>query len=352
MGGELSVIVTGERTTIGGSMLSEFAPAFVGLAGDVLMNPAFPASEIERIKADQLREFSILRTQPGVLAQVAFSKVLYKGYPQGRDLPTDETVRSFSLENVKRFYDAHFGGARTHVYVAGRFDAKLTEESIRKTFGGWKKGPEPAFADAKPASSRAIHLIDRPGAPQSTIVLGLPVKDPSVQGYRALQVTNALLGGSFSSRITANIRENKGYTYSPNSSIMSGYRTAHWIQQADVTTAVTGASLKEIFYEIDRLQAEPPPEAELDAIKNYMAGIFVLQNSNPGSIIAQLQFLDLHGLPQSYLTEAVKTIHAVSPEDVRAIMNEQIRDGEMTIVVVGDRKAIQKQLAPYGKLVN
>ncbi len=165
-------------------------------------------------------------------------------------------------------------------------------------------------------------------------------------------MTNALLGGSFSSRITANIRENKGYTYSPNSSVTAGYRSSHWAQAADVSTAVTGASLKEIFYEIDRLQAEAPPEAELTAIKNYLAGLFVLQNSNPGSIIAQLQFLDLHGLPQSFLTDAVKSIHAVTPEDVRTIMNDQIRDADMTIVIVGDRKAIQKQVAPYGKIMN
>lgn len=352
MGGDVTVTVTGERTVVGGAALSEFAPAFVGLLGDVLLNPAFPSSELERIKADQLRQLAIARTQPRVLGQVAFTGVIYKGYPQGRDLPSEEIVRAFTLDDVKRFYGEHFGAARTHVYVAGMFDAKQAEEAIRKAFGSWKKGTDPSFAMAKPFSSRAIYLVDRPGAPQSTIMMGLPVKDPSQGGYRPLQVTNALLGGSFSSRITSNIRENKGYTYSPNSSITAGYRTAHWVQVADVSTPVTGASLKEIFYEIDRLQAEAPPEAELAAIKNYLAGLFVLQNSNPGSIIAQLQFLDLHGLPPSFLTDAVKTIHAVTPEDVRTIMNDQIRDTDMTIVIVGDRKAIQKQVAPYGKIMN
>jgi len=346
MGGDVSVTVTGERTLVAGAALSEFAPAFVGLLADVVMNPAFPATELERIKADQIRQLAIMRTQPRVLGQIAFSKILYKGFPQGRDLPADEAVRGFTLDDVKRFYGEQFGAGRTHVYVAGLFDAKKMEEAIRRAFGTWKKGPEPSFAMAKPFSSRAIYLVDRPGAPQSTIMMGLPVKDPSQGGYRPL------LGGSFSSRITANIRENKGYTYSPNSSVTAGYRTAHWVQVADVSTPVTGASLKEIFYEIDRLQTEAPPEAELAAIKNYMAGVFVLQNSNPASIIAQMQFLDLHGLPQSYLADAVKTIHAVTPEDVRTIMNDQIRDTDMTIVIVGDRKVIEKQVAPYGKIMN
>jgi predicted Zn-dependent peptidase len=352
MGGDVTVSVSGERTVVGGGALSEFAPSFVALLGDVVMQPAFPAGELERIKADQLRMLSIYRTQPGVIAQTEFARVLYKGFPQGRGLPDDATVRAFTLDDVKRFYGANFGAARTHVYVAGRFDEKKVEEAIRKTFGGWTKGSDPALAAAKPFSSRAIYLTDRPGAPQSTIVLGLPVKDPSQGGYRALQVTNALLGGSFSSRITANIRENKGYTYSPNSSVTAGYRSAHWAQSADVSTAVTGASLKEIFYEIDRLQAEAPPAEELEAIKNYLAGVFVLQNSNPSSIISQLQFLDLHGLPRSYLTDAVKTIHAVTPEEVRSIMNDQLRDTDMTIVIVGDRKIIEKQVKPYGKIMN
>ena len=352
MGGDVTVTVTGERTLVGGAVLSEFAPAFVGLVADVLMNPAFPATELERIKGDQIRQLAIMRTQPRVLGQVAFSRVLYKGFPQGRDLPTDDMMRGFTLDDVKRFYAEQFGGARTRIYVAGMFDAGKMEEAIRKAFGAWKKGAEPNLAAAKPFSTRAIYLVDRPGAPQSTIMIGLPVKDPSQGNYRSLQVTNALLGGSFSSRITANIRENKGYTYSPSSAVTAGYRSAHWVEVADVSTSVTGASLKEIFYEIDRLQAEAPPEAELAAIRNYLAGGFVLQNSNPASIIGQLQFLDLHGLPPSFLTEAVKTIHAVTPEDVRAIMNDQIRDADMTIVIVGDRKAIEKQVAPYGKIMN
>jgi len=352
MGGEVAIAVTGDRTIVGGAALSEFAPSFVSLIGDVLVNPTFPVSELERIKADLLRALAIQRTQPGVLAGVAFTKILYKGFPQGRGLPDDGTVRAFTLDDVKRFYTSNFGAARAHIYVAGRFDEKKVEEAVRRTFGSWTRGPEPGLSTAKPFSSRAIYLVDRPGAPQSTIYLGLPVKDPSQGGYRSLEVTNALLGGSFSSRITSNIRENKGYTYSPRSGVTSGYRSAHWIQQADVSTAATGASLKEIFYEIDRLQAEAPPDTELTAIKNYLAGIFVLQNSSPGSIISQLQFLDLHGLPQSYLTDAVKTIHAVAPEDVRTIMNDQIRDADMTIVIVGDRKVIQKQVAPYGKIMN
>ena len=166
---------------------------------------------------------------------------------------------------VRAFYDANVGAARAHLYVAGRFDPAAMEAAVRDAFGGWKAGTPVSFAPPSPRTARAIHLIDRPGAVQSTIVIGMPVIDPTNPDYVPLLVTNTLLGGYFSSRITSNIREAKGYTYSPFSQVSVRYRDAYWAQNADVTTNVTGPSLKEIFYEIDRLQGEPPSADELKA---------------------------------------------------------------------------------------
>jgi predicted Zn-dependent peptidase len=165
-------------------------------------------------------------------------------------------------------------------------------------------------------------------------------------------VTDALLGGSFASRITSNIREAKGYTYSPNSQVSTRYRDAYWVEVADVTTAVTGPSLKEIFYEIDRLRKEPPTEDELQGIKNYLAGIFVLQNSNRFGVINQLAFLDLHGLDEKYLTTYVQKVFAVTPKDVQRVAQTYLIDDKMTLVVVGDRGKIADQLGPFGKVEN
>ena len=175
--------------------------------------------------------------------------------------------------------------------------------------------------------------------------------DPSHKDYVALQFTNTLLGGYFSSRIVRNIREDKGYTYSPFSSITSHYRDAFWRQEADVSTEFTGASLKEIFFEIERLQNEPPPGEELSGVKNYRAGIFVLQNSTPERIINQLSFLDLHGLEDVYLTNYVQNIHAITAEKVREIAKTYLTREKMTIVIVGDVKKIKSQIQPYGPIV-
>lgn len=164
-------------------------------------------------------------------------------------------------------------------------------------------------------------------------------------------VMNSLLGGSFASRITSNIREDKGYTYSPRSRLSTRYRDCYWAQTADVTTKFTGASLKEIFFEIERLQNEPPAAEELEAIQNFMAGIFVLQNSSRTGIIGQLSFLDLHGLDESYLTTYVSRVYELTPADLQRVAGQYLEDDKMTIVVVGDIKKIRSQVAKFGDVI-
>ena len=350
MGGSLDVEVSVNAAEISGDVLSESGPEMVRLVADVARNPKFPESELPRLKADSLRQLSITRSQPQQMALEKFRGTLYPDHPYGRIFPTPEMLQGFTLADVRSFYDANYGASRAHLYVAGKFDRSAMEAAIRDAFGGWKAGKPSALAAPKPKSARAIYLVDRPGAVQSTILLGMPVPDPSSPDYVPLSVVNTLLGGYFSSRITANLRENKGYTYSPSSQISTRYRDAYWAEAADVTTNVTGPSLKEIFYEIDRLQAEPPSAAELKATQNYIAGVFVLQNSSRSGIINVLELVDLHGLPADYLKTFVKRVYAVTPQDVQRLTQKYIQDDKATIVVVGDRKVIEEQIKPYGTI--
>ncbi len=347
MGGSLSIGIGPNQTTIYADALSEFGPELVRLMADILQNPAFPESELERVKNDLKRQMNLARAQPGTQAYTRFSKALYGDHPYGRDLPSDKEIDSYTLAQVRDFYEKQFGARRTNVYVAGKFDEGAMKEAITSSLSGWREGPERAIPVAKPVTKKDMIVVDRPGAPQSTLLIGLPVVDPSHPDYIPLRVTNSLLGGSFGSRITRNIREDKGYTYSPSSSVSARYKVGDWAQQADVTTEHTGNSLKEIVYEIERLRKEPPTEEELKGIQNYEAGLFVLRNSTPGGIIGQLNFLDLHDLPESFLTNQVENIHAVTPQKVQEITNTYIRPGDMTLVVVGDKKVIDKQLKKF-----
>ncbi len=351
MGGSLDVDPGTEVTTVGGEVLSEHAAEMVRLVADVARNPLFPAAELPRIKADQLRNLSIQKSQPQPVAEDRFRSILYGHHPYGRVFPTEQMVRGFSVGQVRAFHAANFGARRAHLYVAGVFDAPAAEAAIRQAFGSWAAGGPAARPTVEPKASRSLTLIDRPGAPQSTILVGLPVSSPAAPDYLQLQVTDMLLGGAFGSRITTNIRERKGYSYSPFSTVTNFHRQSYWAEQADVTTSETGNSLKEIFAEIERLRTEVPPRAELLGIERNMTGVFAVQNSSRQGIIGRLRFVDGQGLPDSYLSEYVKRVLAVTPEQVRAIAQRHLRPDGMTIVVVGDGKTVESQVAPYRSVV-
>ena len=347
MGAGVSLDAGLEYLTAGGSALSEYAAAYIGLLADIAQQPSFPQTELERVKTDMLRELSISRSQPQSLAQEQFLGTLYPDHARGRLYPSGDALQAYSLDQVRSFYTRNVGARRTHIYVVGTFRTEEVERAIRQDFSGWDPGPAPTLSVPRAASERSTLIIDRPGAPQSTVYAGVPVIDPSDSDYTALALMDALLGGSFGSRITMNIREEKGYTYSPSSFLWASYRSMCWVQTADVTAQATGASLGEIFSEIRRLQHEPPSAAELQGIQDYYAGLFVIANSEPMAIIGQLQFLDTHGLPDTFLRDFTRRVYAVTPETVSRVAREQLREDRMQIVVVGDRGQVEPQLAPF-----
>ena len=350
MGGQVDIGVGTDTASVSGSSLSEFAPDLVKLVADLAMNPKFPASELERLKGDNLRRLSIAKSNPQQMAVEKFREVIYDKHPYGRIFPTEAQMKGYTLAQAKAFYDANWAASRARLYVAGRFDVAAVEATIRSAFASWKKGAMSHPAPPKPRADRAVYIVDKPGAVQTTLIVGLPTIDASHPDAIALAVTNNVLGGYFSSRMTANLRESKGYTYSPYSQVSNRYRDATWAQNADVTTAVTGASLKEIFYEIDRLQAEAPSDAELDSAKNYMLGTFVLRNSDRAGIIGQLEFINFHGLAEDYLNRYVGRVRAVTPAMVQQMAQKYIDDTKTAIVAVGDKKLIEEQVKPYGPI--
>jgi len=348
MGGAINISVNPETTNVSGDVLSEFCPSLIDLMSDIIMNPVFPSSEIERLKNDLKRSINIQKSQPENLAFELFRKVLYPDHPFGRIYPDDKDIDSYTVEKVKTFFNDNYGAKRSHIYVAGKFDETEVENSIRKAFIRWKQGPEILIDVPEPVRTHKVFIVDRPGAPQSVLNIGLPVISPSDRDYVALSVTNSLLGGSFISRITKNIRENKGYSYSPRSSISSRFKDAYWMQFAEVGTETTIPAIREILYEIDRLRNEPVTAEELTGIKNYVGGIFVLMNSSRGGIINQLAFLELHGLDKSYLTNYISNVQAITADDIQRIMKTYLNPEELLIVIAGDRAKLEKDVAAFG----
>ena len=348
IGGQITVAINEDQTTISGDVLAEFAPQMIELLAEVVRSPAFDESELERLKRDRLRQLSVAQTQPQQMAIVAFRKALYGDHPYGRVLPNEAQLAAYSLDDVRNFYNNNFGAQRTQVYVAGVFDAESTRATITDSFTSWEEGPEVLINIPEPTSGKVVVVVvDRPGASQSNVILGLPTVSPDHDDRIAVQISNTLLGGYFSSRITANIREDKGYTYSPFSALSTRYKDSYWAQTAAISTSDTGPALKEIMYEIDNLQKNPPPVEELDGVKNYAAGIFVLQNSTRNGIINVLNQIDLQELPDTYLTDYVSNVFAITPEQVSEMTSKYLRQDDMTLTVVGDRGQISEQVAPY-----
>ena len=347
MGGNINISAGMDQVTISGSVLSEFAPDLIKVISDIAINPAFPEKDIDRLKADMKRRLSVQKSVPQSVAREKFFDAIYKDHPYGRIYPTEAMVESYNLAMVKEFYEKNFGAKRSVIYVVGKFDETAVTKSISESFDKWKEGPEIIYPPAVAKQSNDISIIDRPNAPQSTIIIGLPTLDPSKPDYQALLITNSLLGGSFGSRITSNIREDKGYTYSPYSSVQVRKNTAVWFESADVTSEHTGASLQEISKEIKKLATEPPSKKELEGIQRYEAGVFVLQNSTPGGIIDQLNFLDQNGLSDDYLSNKVRNIYAVTPEKVSQLTKDYFDYEKMTLVVVGDKKLLDKQIKAH-----
>ncbi|HEV7512043.1 MAG TPA: pitrilysin family protein [Candidatus Acidoferrum sp.] len=347
MGSSLSVTVGADETAIDVDVLSEYGGRAVSLVSDVAMHPLLPESELERLKANLLRQVLVAKSRPSQIALARFRKLLYGDHPYGEILPTEASLKKITIEDARKFYATNYGAERAHLYVAGKFDVAEVKKAIATGFSDWSKGSAPVLNVPHPKTERLLDVTDRPGAPQSTIYVGLPVIDPTNPDNIPLTVTNALLGGSFSSRITSNIREQKGYTYSPTSQLSRRYHDAYWAEIADVTTTATGPSLKEIFGEIDRLQKEPPAAAELKGIQSYMSGLFVIQNSTRQALIGQLRNVDLQGLGEDYLKNYVQRVNAVTPGDVQHMTAKYIKPEQMTIVVVGDKSKITEQLAPY-----
>jgi predicted Zn-dependent peptidase len=344
MGGSLDVFTSDEIVSISGTVLSDFSAGLVRLMADVAQHPRFDSTDLKRIIDKQSRDNAVALAQAGEQSRKLFREITYGNHPFARIFPPESMLRGYSVDKVRAFYAKNVGATRAHLYVSGIYDRRVVERAIREAFEAWPAGAVATESPPVVNPKQQVAVQDRANSVQSAIRVGGPVADPSNPDWIKLSVTDYLLGGAFGSRITSNIREDKGYTYSPFSTFSVYKKSAVWVEIADVTTNVTGASIAEIFKEVDRLRNDAPPEAELTGIKNNLAGVFVVQNSSRDGLINQMAFVDLHGLGPNYLESYVKNVMAVTPTDVRTTAAKYLDPSKMSIAIVGNKKEVEKQL--------
>lgn len=351
MGGQLGTAAGSHETFANISVLSERAPDAVRLLADVMRKPDFPEASLTRVKQTLARNLAVAKSTPGGQASSTLARAYYgEAHPFGRPYPADAQLAGYTLDDVRRFHTAEFGAGRARLFVAGRFDTAAVKAAIAASLGDWQAGSPRLSLPPQPISGPQVLLVDRPGAPQSTIRLAWTAAPAGSTDDIRQRVTNALLGGAFSSRITKNIREDKGYTYSPGSGLTFNKDHAIWTFNADVTTDVTGASLKEVFSEVKRLQSEVPTDVEARGMATFMAGVFVLGAASNAGLINQVATRDFHGLPVDWLDRYVPAVTSMTAADYQRLARASYPLDRMTLVVVGDLAKVEPQLKTLPEL--
>ncbi len=352
MGADLASSAGADSTAISFSGLAEFSEGLLRLVADLAKNASFPADEFERERRQRLEELRIERRTPGFLAGERLRKTLFGEHPYALVAPTEAQVESYRREQLVEYYRAHYGPGNALLVMVGDFSAAPMLAEIERAFGDWAggKAAAPEFPAPPELRGRRVYLVDLPGAVQAQVLVGNRAITRRHPDWLRLGLANCIYGGAFNSRLVMNIREQKGYTYSPRSSVHAlrhqGYLGIH----AAVRYEVAAATLAEIFYEMDRLRALSVAEDELADARNYLSGVFSLGLATQEGLAGQLATVYLNDLPEDYLETYRDTIRALTAADVLTAARRHFDSANAQIVVVGDRKELEEQAALFGEV--
>ena len=319
--------------------------AALPLLADVVLRPRFDGAELERQRTERLTTMTQWRDEPRAIAQAEYIRALYGDrHPYGRmALGTPASVASMTVEHLRAFHRTWFVPGNAAVIVVGDVALAEIRPMLERAFGGWTGGVVPARATppAPQTGRRRVILVDKPGAAQSEIRIGMPAVSRETPDYDALVAMNTVLGGSFTSRLNQKLREEKQYTYGARSGFDFGKYPGPFTAQAAVQTDVTDSALVEFMRELRGIR-EPVPEDELARARNYAALRFPARFQSVASIANQLEELYVYDLPADYYNGYVQRLLAVSQADARRVARRYIDPDRFTVVVVGDRASIEQ----------
>jgi zinc protease len=354
-GGDLSGGARADILMVTTSVLAEDTGKTLSLLADILQNATFPDDEVALAKRNAADDLRGNEADPGFLANRLLAREVFGSHPYGVISPTQESISKTQAEELRKIYAKRFRPDQTLLVAVGDFQAAALTEDIEKAFGKWQAPQESSVAAvAKPSEQNphAVFMIDRPHSVQTTFAIAAfgPVRrDPD---YAASEVANAIYGGMFGSRLIKNIREDKGYTYSPYAYIQTRSEAGVFQTHADVRNPVTGATLNEIDYELNRMATTAPAEDEVQRARRYLVGLQAIRLQSQASVAGQLATLWSYGLPPEELGLESQRIQKVTAEEVEAAGKKYFPASHQTIVAVGEQKVIEEQLAPFGLAIH
>ena len=350
VGAEIEAAVSKDMTYLGIEGLASGAGAILEILAETATQASFPREEVKLAIENELQSIVANRSEPTYELSQVFQHQLFGDHPYAFVNPRPEVIRKITRADLVKAYRQRFRPDQAILVMVGDLTAENMQALARKHFGHWKPAGE-KIAEVPPAPREAhpaLLLVDRPNSVQSSIFVGQPIPPTGNPDEFPLQVANTLFGGAFGSRLTMNIREDKGYTYSPHATVTDWAKGGMFRISASVRNEVTAATLVEIFYELDRLATTLPEMEELARTQRYLKGRFLLANEAAAAVAATLTGYWIDGKTPQDLAKYVPGIDAVKAADVEEMGRRYFASRQQTVAISGDAQQIREQLALFG----
>ena len=352
IGADIGTSAGADNSAIGFNGLVEFSADLLKLVAELAQQASFPEDEFERERRQMIEGLRIARTTPSFLAKERMRRVLFGAHPYAIVAPTERQVEDYQLAQLTDFYRQYYRPGNALLIAVGDFAASQMMEQIQRIFGSWKSAEAPALPGAPlpELRGRHVHFVHLPESVQTQIVVANHAITRKHPDWLRLTLANSIYGGAFNSRLIMNIREQKGYTYSPRSGVHALRQHGYFTVNAAVRNEVVAASLTEIFYELDRMRSLPVGEDELSDARTYMSGVFSLGLATQDGLASQLSNVYLYDLPEDYLETYRQRVRALTAADVLAAARNYFDSTNAQIIVVGDRGQIADQAKLFGEV--
>ena len=352
LGTNVGANVGAEEGSIGFVSTTKNFDATLAILSDMMLNSTFPADALDRLRARTLVNLTQAKDQPAVVSAQVFARVLYgQAHPYGQRM-TETSVRAITRDDIVAFQKAYYQPGRAIITVVGDVTPAKVKASVEKALAEWAKGGDkpsfdyPKLPELQPAK---IYLVDKPGAAQSVVNIGLPGPPRNTPDYFALQVLNTILGGQFQSRLNANIREQKGYSYGVNSGFNYGKGPGAFRAGGAIFSAKTDAALIEFMKELKGIVGEKPiTDEEIKTAKESLIQGLPQRFASVTAISGAITSLVVQGLPDDYYQTYAKNVSAVTKEDLLRVAKRYIDLQHLAIVIVGDRASVEGPLKETG----
>ncbi|MFL6162756.1 MAG: M16 family metallopeptidase [Jatrophihabitantaceae bacterium] len=346
LGAELNVSVDPDRLLLSSSGLATGLPALLGLLAEVLTDARYPSAEVTGERARMVERIRVSRSQAGSLAAEALAYRLAPGHPYGTTLPAEEQVATITAAQLRALHASIVRPDGALLILVGDLSPARALDAAERALGDWS-GPSISARPVPPPPIRTqpMLIVDRPGSVQTSFRFGgaaLPRSHPS---YPALQLANLAFGGYFSSRWVENIRENKGYSYSPRSLLDHARLGSTFEAAADVATEVTAAAVLETFYELGRIASLPITPAELDSVQQYAIGSLALSTATQSGLATHIGALLSTGMELDWLAEHPARLLKVTAAEVAEAAAQFLAPRRLVSVAVGDAGQITGPLS-------